>query len=59
MTTIVIQNRTRDLLRRVGRKHQTYDDIINELLKKSKITINTNGNTQGNGKDVDIGFYRK
>lgn len=46
MTTIVIQNRTRDLLRRVGRKQQTYDDIINELLKKSEIRIDTNSNTE-------------
>jgi hypothetical protein len=46
MTTIVIQNRTRDLLRRVGRKQQTYDDIINQLLKKAEISDDTDGNTE-------------
>ncbi|WP_415311981.1 hypothetical protein [Candidatus Nitrosocosmicus sp. FF01] len=46
MTTIIIQNKTRDLLRRVGRKQQTYDDIINELLEKSKNSIETDRNTE-------------
>ncbi|MGD9672081.1 MAG: hypothetical protein AB7U98_01225 [Candidatus Nitrosocosmicus sp.] len=46
MTTIIIQNRTRDLLRKVGRKQQTYDDIINELLEKSKTSIDADRSTE-------------
>lgn len=33
-TTIVINTKTRHTLRHVGRKYQTYDDIINELLEQ-------------------------
>jgi hypothetical protein len=33
-TSILIKTNTRDELRRIGRKAQTYDDIINELIKK-------------------------
>jgi predicted CopG family antitoxin len=36
MATIVIEKETRNKLREVGRKEQTYDDIIMELLEKSK-----------------------
>ncbi|MGD9533897.1 MAG: hypothetical protein AB7V56_09035 [Candidatus Nitrosocosmicus sp.] len=36
MTTIIIEKRTRDRLCSTGRKDQTYDDIINELLEKAK-----------------------
>lgn len=36
MGTIVIENNTRRKLRSVGRKEQTYNDIINELLEGSK-----------------------
>jgi len=35
-TSILIKTNTRDELRRIGRKEQTYDDIVNELLKKAK-----------------------
>ncbi len=38
--SIILKSRTRDELRRIGRKEQTYDDIINELLKKSKESFN-------------------
>lgn len=31
-TTIIIESKTRDRLRTLGRKEQTYDDIINELI---------------------------
>jgi effector-binding domain-containing protein len=34
-TTIVIEDSTRDLLRHVGRKEQTYDQVIKELIKRS------------------------
>lgn len=35
-TSILIESNTRDELKRYGRKEQTYDDIVNELLKKTK-----------------------
>ena len=35
ITTIVIQNETRKLLKQLGRKGQTYDDIIDELIRSS------------------------
>ena len=35
-TTILIKNKTRDILKTVARKEQTYDDIINELLNIRK-----------------------
>ncbi len=39
-SSILIKKNTRDELRRVGRKEQTYDDIVNELLKKAKESSN-------------------
>ena len=36
MTNIFIEKETRNKLRSIGTKKQTYDDIINELLKISK-----------------------
>jgi hypothetical protein len=39
-TSILIEANTRDELRRIGRKEQTYDDIVNELLKKAKESLN-------------------
>lgn len=33
LTTIVIEKQTRLNLRHTGRKDQTYDDLINELLE--------------------------
>jgi hypothetical protein len=33
ITTIQIRLETRDLLKHTGRKDQTYDDLINELIK--------------------------
>ena len=36
MATIVIEKETRNKLRKTGRKDQTYNDIIMELLDKSK-----------------------
>jgi predicted CopG family antitoxin len=32
ITTIQIRNETRELLKHMGRKDQTYDDLINELI---------------------------
>lgn len=38
-TTIQVSRETREKLKRVGRKGQTYDDIIEELLEISKKAI--------------------
>ena len=47
MATIVIENNTRNKLRNVGRKEQTYNDIINELLEKSKkSSVNSDKSTE-------------
>jgi hypothetical protein len=35
-TTIVIKKPTRELLRQVGHKDQTYDQLINELIQNSR-----------------------
>lgn len=35
-TSIIIEVKTRNILRNIGRKEQTYDDIINELIKVQK-----------------------
>jgi hypothetical protein len=43
MTTIFIEKRTREKLRNIGHKDQTYDDIINELIRikeESKLSSN-------------------
>ncbi|VFJ12604.1 hypothetical protein [Candidatus Nitrosocosmicus franklandus] len=36
MVTILIDNQVRNQLRRIGHKHQTYNDIIKQLLEKAK-----------------------
>jgi hypothetical protein len=33
-TTVLIQTRTRDLLKKIGRKNQTYDELIYELIQE-------------------------
>jgi hypothetical protein len=35
-TTILLESETRQLLRREGRKEQTYDDLINELVAERR-----------------------
>ena len=32
-TTILVENTTREKLRQIGRKNQTYDELIAELIK--------------------------
>ncbi|HEU4443166.1 MAG TPA: hypothetical protein VFR94_00670 [Nitrososphaeraceae archaeon] len=32
-TTILVEESTRQKLRKIGRKEQTYDQVINELIK--------------------------
>lgn len=39
-TSIILRPHTRDKLKRYGRKEQTYDDIVNELLKNAKESFN-------------------
>jgi hypothetical protein len=38
-TTIVLEHKTRDRLKKYGRKDQTYDQIVTELLNSKKINI--------------------
>lgn len=33
-TNILIENSTKELLKQIGRKCQTYDEIISELIKR-------------------------
>jgi hypothetical protein len=38
--TILVRSKTRDLMKKVARKEQTYDDLINELIEiRSNKTI--------------------
>ena len=37
--SILIETETRQLLRRIGRKEQTYDQLINELIVTNKAKI--------------------
>ncbi len=39
--TILIKNRTRDRLRQIGGKGQTYDQLINELIDTRKKRIDS------------------
>ena len=36
--TIAVNSTTRDLMKKVAKKEQTYDDLINELLIEAKNT---------------------
>jgi hypothetical protein len=35
-TTILIESTTREKLREIGKKNQTYDKLINELIKSKR-----------------------
>lgn len=35
-TTILVETTTRERLRQIGRKNQTYDQLINELIKTKR-----------------------
>lgn len=41
-TSIILKTTTRDELRRIGRKEQTYDQLIKELIKLKR-TTHSNG----------------
>jgi hypothetical protein len=36
-TTIIIERTTRELLKQLGRKSQTYDELINELVDLKQV----------------------
>jgi hypothetical protein len=38
-TTILVKKETRELLREIGKKRQTYDDIINDLAMKAGLKV--------------------
>ncbi|TVP40448.1 DUF7557 family protein [Candidatus Nitrosocosmicus arcticus] len=46
MSTIVIRKETRNKLKYLGRKEQTYDDIISELLEKIEGSVNSGKSTE-------------
>jgi hypothetical protein len=48
-TSIVIENTTRDNLKKLGRKDQTFDDIINELIDIKKKEMLQNQSTKKPG----------
>lgn len=35
-TTILVETTTREKLRQIGKKNQTYDELINELIRAKK-----------------------
>ncbi len=39
MTSIIVKKSTREHLRDIGTKRQTYDDLINELIKLKEMSI--------------------
>jgi hypothetical protein len=45
--TILVETRTRELLKGLGKKDQTYDQVINELIqKRRKIEIDVDGEVE-------------
>jgi hypothetical protein len=45
--TILVETRTRELLKGLGKKDQTYDQVINELIQtKRKIEVNVDGEVE-------------
>jgi hypothetical protein len=45
--TILVETRTRELLKELGKKDQTYDQVINELIQiKRKIEVNVDGEVE-------------
>jgi hypothetical protein len=47
MTSIVVQRTTRDKLKQIGRKDQTYDQLITELMEERKRSITLTGKQEG------------
>jgi predicted CopG family antitoxin len=46
ITTIVIKKETRNALKKIGLKGETYDEIILKLIKAGKRRPNLSGNSQ-------------
>lgn len=44
-TTIIIEAKTRKLLKNIGRKDQTYDQLLNEMIAAKISTGPVTGNT--------------
>jgi hypothetical protein len=45
--TILVETKTRELLKELGKKDQTYDQVINELIQiKRKIEVNVDGRVE-------------
>jgi predicted CopG family antitoxin len=41
-TTVLVENSTRDRLKKIGKKGQSYDDLINELINsKNKDSLDS------------------
>ena len=38
-TTILVESETRERLREIGKKNQTYDDLIKELIKLKEVAV--------------------
>jgi hypothetical protein len=57
ITTVQMRMGTRQLLRKIGRKEQTYDDLINELVARQELvrpqTCEKCGKTIKGGLDAD------
>jgi predicted CopG family antitoxin len=60
MTTIPISKETRDALKKVGRKDETYNDVINDLLEMRKeIDVDLLAQLMESFRDVKEGKVRK
>jgi hypothetical protein len=46
VTTIVVKKETRNALKKIGLKGETYDEIISKLMKSGKRGPNLSGNSQ-------------
>jgi hypothetical protein len=47
ITAVLVKKQTRETLRQIGHKHETYDQIINHLIKNSAYKDN-NSSTKNN-----------
>jgi predicted CopG family antitoxin len=52
--TILVRTRTREKLKNLGKKAQTYDDLINELIKGKRHLDDRSGNAEVLGSSVDV-----
>ncbi|MGI0044586.1 MAG: DUF7557 family protein [Nitrososphaeraceae archaeon] len=52
--TILVRTRTREKLKNLGKKAQTYDDLINELIKGKQHLDDRSGNAEVLGASFDV-----